>query len=188
MSGYKNLDLNALRTRVIKNQTDGSTRPSDPSKTIVVQRDGSIHMGEDAPQAAGPLTVVPQETFANRHEADRAIVSQFLPENTVPFRTDEGVQGYVYTIKTELLDEFTLFAFFDGANYQVQVIAPAVEARFNNPHDGHIFGKTGLICFGQAYGSGMPTLREAFAKSVLWANGMSVAIHTGHFPFSNNNL
>jgi hypothetical protein len=186
MSGYKNLDLNELRSRVIKNQNADTTRPSDPSKTIVVTREGGIHLGDDSAKQAGPLTLVPQETFANRHEADRVTVSQFLPANTKPIKTDEGVNGYVYTFKTEFEDEFTLFAYFDGSNYQVQVVSPVIEDHFKSPHTGHLYSD-GRICFGQAYGSGMPNLRDAFAKSVLWANGMSVAMRTGQFPFSNNN-
>lgn len=179
-------DLNALRDRILKNQKDNTVRTTDPSKTITVSREGTIHLGNEPEKQGGPLTVVPQEVFAGRHETDLAVARQYMPANTVPLRTEEGVNGFVYTFHTELGDEFTLFAFFDSANYQVQVLSPTIEKRFMSPHTGHLFSD-GKICFGSAYGSGMPNLRDAYAKSVLWANGMSIATRTGQFPFSTNN-
>lgn len=80
-----------------------------------------------------------------------------------------------------------MFAYYDGAHYQVYVISPKLEDYWKNPHTGHIFAD-GRICFGVDYGSGQPTLKEAFAKSVLWANGISIARNGGGpFPFSANN-
>lgn len=80
-----------------------------------------------------------------------------------------------------------MFLYFDGAFYQVYVISPKLEDYWSNPHTGHIY-PDGRICFGSEFGNGQPTLREAFAKSVLWANGISVARHGGgQFPFSANN-
>jgi hypothetical protein len=181
-----NVDLNALRTRVIANQDTGNTRPVEASKSVVVDREGKIRLGDNPANSTGPETVVPQETFADRLQSDRMTARQFMPSNTRELTTQEGVTGFVYSFTTELADEFTLFAYFDGANYQVQVVKPEVEARFKSPHTGHLFSN-GRICFGDNYGSGMPTLRDAFSKSVLWATGMSIAMRTGHFPFSNNN-
>lgn len=181
-----NLDLNALRDRVLTNQNSGSTRPNDPAKSVTVDREGNMHFPTQPDKAVGPQSQIPQETFAASLQEDIATAGQYLPSNTRQITTDEGIAGFLYSFNTELGDNFTLFAFNDGANYQVQVVAPTVEDRFNNPHDGHIFSN-GRICFGNGYGAGMPTLRDAFAKSVLWANGMSVAYRTGKFPFSNNN-
>lgn len=181
-----NVDLNALRQRVLGNQNAGEPRPTDPDKTIVVDSEGRIRLGDDNRNAAGPQTVIPQETFAARIDEDRKIAYSFLPSNTVELTTKEGIHGFVYSLDTEYGDRYTLFAYFDGSNYQVQVVSPEVEERFNSQHTGHVF-KNGRICFGNNYGCGMPSLREAFAKSALWANGMSVATRTGQFPFSNNN-
>lgn len=181
-----NTDLNELRRRVLGNQDAGSIRPTEPNKAVVVERDGKIRLGDQPASSTGPATVVPQETFANRLQSERTIARDYMPKNTREITTKEGVIGFVYSFETELADNFTLFAYFDGANYQVQVLEPELETRFKSPHTGHLFA-TGRICFGNNYGSGMPNLREAFAKSVLWANGMSIAMRTDHFPFSNNN-
>jgi len=61
---------------------------------------------------------------------DRATAQQFMPTNTRELTTQEGVAGFVYSFSTELADEFTLFAYYDGANYQVQVVKPEVAALF----------------------------------------------------------
>lgn len=181
-----NVDLNALRERVVANQNSGSIRPTEANRSVIVDSEGKIRLGDQLANSFGPETIVPQETFAGRLDFDRSEVGKFLPRNTRELTTKEGTTGFVYSFRTELQDEFTLFAYFDGSNYQVQIVAPAVEQRFNSPHTGHVFSN-GRICFGNSYGAGMPALREAYAKSVLWANGMSVAIRTGSFPFSNNN-
>jgi len=181
-----NTDLNELRRRVLGNQDAGSIRPTEPNKAIVVERDGKIRLGDQPASSSGPATVVPQEIFANRIQIERATATNYMPSNTREITTKEGGTGFVYSFETELSDKFTLFAYFDGANYQVQVLEPQVEHRFRSPHTGHLFSN-GRICFGNNYGSGMSNLRDAFAKSVLWANGMSIAMRTDHFPFSNNN-
>jgi hypothetical protein len=181
-----NTDLNELRRRVLGNQNAGDVRPTDPAKAVIVDREGKIRNGSEPAGSAGPATVVPQETFADRVQTDRDIARQFMPSNTREVALKEGVTGYSYAFTTELGDDFVLFAYFDGASYQVRVLKPEVEARFRSAQTGHLFSD-GRICFGANYGSGMPTLRDAYAKSVLWANGMSIAIRTGHFPFSNNN-
>jgi hypothetical protein len=183
----QNVDLNALRARIIGNQDSDDTRPSAREKAVVVDSEGRITLGDQPGRRNGPETFIPQETFADSVKNDRAIVERYMPSNTREFRADEGVTGFVYSFYTELADRFTLFAFFDGANYQVQVVAPEIEDYFKDPHTGHLFSD-GRICFGASYSCGMPTLRDAYAKSVLWANGMSVALKTGQFPFSNNNL
>jgi hypothetical protein len=133
-----------------------------------------------------PLNRLIVDTFRSRLDADRGVVSQKLPTNTKEVTTSDGVTGFLYTILTAYKDEFVLFAYFDGAYYQVKVISPEIESRWQTPHTGHLY-TSGRICFGPSYGGGMPTLEGAFAKSVLWANGLSVALITGKFPFSINN-
>ena len=183
----QNIDLNALRARIIGNQDSDETRPSSPDKAVVVDSEGRITLGDQPRGKDGPETFIPQETFADSIKNDRNIVARYLPANTRELVTDEGIVGFLYSFDTELKDRFTLFAFFDGSNYQVQVVKPEIEEYFKDPHTGHLFSD-GRICFGVNYSCGMPSLREAYAKSVLWANGMSIALKTGQFPFSNNNL
>ena len=56
------IDLNALRQVIKQNQATQETRPDDPSRQIVVDREGNVKFGS---QAQGEQTTqVPQETFA----------------------------------------------------------------------------------------------------------------------------
>ena len=82
---------------------------------------------------------------------------------------------------TRLGDRYQLFAWFDGSAYQVKVVEPDVE-RGADPHACHLFPDA-RICFGHGDGGGMPTLEQAYARSVLWANGFSVWIRGEPFPF-----
>lgn len=57
------VDLNALRAVVIANQNRGEVLPNDPSKQVVVDREGKVLLGGDI--RPGEITTqVPQETFA----------------------------------------------------------------------------------------------------------------------------
>lgn len=180
-------DLNRLRDLVRQNQRTGDVRPNDPNKQVTVDREGNLHVG-NAP-GGQPTSKVPQEVFADRLAEDRTIARRKMPTNTVEITTAEGVTGFLYSVASELRDTYKMFAYFDGAFYQVKVLEPALEERWHSPHTGHLW-KDGRICFGQAFGSGMPTLEDAFAKSCLWANGMSVALRdpNNKFPFSINNI
>lgn len=181
------VDLNKLRETVLSNQRTGSGRPTEKNKQVFVDRDGRIVEGTKTAQADSPLSVVPQETFAARIDSDRSAVNQYLPYNTNEVTTEEGVTGWIYSFDTELGYSFTLFAYFDGAHYQVKLIEPELESYWETPHTGHLFSD-GRICFGDSYRAGMPDIRSAYSKSVLWANGISIALQTGKFPFSVNNL
>jgi hypothetical protein len=180
------VDLNRLRERVLQNQDSGRAQPTDQSQKIYVNRDGQIVEGGQS-SSTQPLSEVRQDTFAGRLEDDRSTVRQFLPTDTKEITTSEGVRGWVYEIKCELRQNYCMFVYYDGAFYQVHVISPKLEDHWKSPHTGHIF-PDGRICFGSDYGNGQPTIKEAFAKSVLWANGISIARNGGgHFPFSTNN-
>lgn len=180
------ISLDALRAEIHEYQAATASGSTALVPEIVVNRDGQITMRRDSTSGTQTLSTVPLEVFASL-ASDQQTVQRYLPRNTRRITTGEGVTGWAYQIRTELNDDFVLFLYFDGAHYQVNVISPEVEARWRSPHTGHIYGD-GRICFGHGYDSGMPGIREAFAKSVLWANGMSVALRTGEFPFSINNL
>ena len=181
-----NVDLNRLRDTILQNQNSSNDRPTDQSNKVIVDRDGKIREGANTNSREAGLSEVPQETFANRLVEERHIVNNFMPRNTRKITTDEGVTGWLYNFTCEFGDNYLMFAYFDGNYYQVLVIEPKVEGKWNSAHTGHIYSD-GRICFGHGYGSGRPTLQEAYSKSVLWANGLSVALRTDHFPFSNNN-
>lgn len=180
-----NVDLNRLRDIVRANQQTDEEKPADTDKKLWVTRDGKLAEGNQAQTNDRTLSEVPQDTFASRLESERAIVATKFPRNARELTTTEGVRGWVYSFVNEFGQEFTMFAYFDGNYYQVKVIDPVLEAEWQSPHTGHLWSD-GRICFGSSYGSGRCNLADAYSKSVLWANGISVALHGGEFPFSIN--
>ena len=111
---------------------------------------------------------------------DKAQVEGKLPASTRYLEVD-GVRGWLYAVSTELGDAFRLFVYFDGAGYQVKVVEPQVELRFD-PHACHLH-PDGRICLSDELGRGMASLEAAYARSVLWCNGFSVFLRDAHFPF-----
>jgi hypothetical protein len=103
----------------------------------------------------------------------------------------EGVTYWVYRFRCQFHTEYCMAAFFDGREYQVKVMQPDLAdlradpncARlFDDVHEGHVFDD-GRLCLAPP-ANGETTLRAAYAKSVVWANGCSV-MRAGHsFPFS----
>ncbi len=57
------VDLNALRSVVINNQRNNLALPTDPSKQVVVDKEGKVLMGDQV-RPGEQTTQVPQETFA----------------------------------------------------------------------------------------------------------------------------
>ena len=180
-------DLNILRSTLHDGQRTGNVKPREPKNKVLVDNEGGIHVGEDRQTQQNPQAVseVQQDTFESRLTTDRRTVKTKLPANTKEFKTSEGVTGWVYCFSCELGTRYKMFLYFDGSNYQVKVIEPRVENYWHDPHTGHLMGN-GNICFGAHYGAGRPSIGAAYAKSVLWATGMSIAIKTGTFPWNHN--
>lgn len=117
----------------------------------------------------------------------------FMPDNTM-YLEQEGRDTYVFEKNTEVGITFTIAAYFDPDEngYSASLVSPLIEDAWKNAHVGHIF-TDGTICFGGASMRTRPTLREAYAKSCLWAEGMAIMIAShlagepSEFPFSNNN-
>jgi hypothetical protein len=127
--------------------------------------------------------VVHLGTFAagfTRVLRDQAVVEGKLPAETRYVSVD-GARGWLYPVESELGDRYELFLYFDGSAYQVKVVSPDVEEGLS-PHDCHLF-PDGRVCLGDHAGGGMPTLEEAYARSVVWCNGFSVYLQRGRFPF-----
>ncbi|MEU7874371.1 hypothetical protein [Dactylosporangium sp. NPDC049140] len=178
------IDLNEVRDRIKRAQRRGTPYPPDPADRVVVDREGTIRLGD---QSAGePVSVVHQATFAalDRMVRDQQTARNKLPRNTV-FINETDVSGWLYSITTELGHEYTLFAYFDGTDYKVKLVAPELEGKLP-AHGAHLYG-SGLICLDERKGSGQATLEEAFSKSVLWALGVSYVREGFTFPFSINN-
>ena len=59
------VDLNELRTRVLRNQVQGNEQPARAQDKVLVDANGRIHAGESlAPGAARELAEVHQGVFA----------------------------------------------------------------------------------------------------------------------------
>jgi len=181
------VNLNQLRDDIHKKQKEGSTKPSDPKKKLYVDSNAGIKLGKDVGNhERAAISEVQPDTFeASRLSQDRKTARTKMPANTREIKTNEGVTGWLYGFRCELGRAFQMFAYFDGSNYQVKVVSPEIEAHWKDAHTGHIYAN-GNICFGGRFDNGRPTLEEAYAKSVLWATGISIAMETGSFPFNHN--
>jgi hypothetical protein len=185
MSG-KSADLNELRDIIRQAQEDSAPYPDNPARRITVGRDGTIYRGDQAGEE--PVSRVHHGTFAAEHRlpADLRFARAKMPEGTV-YIDEPDVRGWAYSITTELNERYTLFAFFDGREYRVKLVEPALEqlVRENviSAHDGHLY-PDGTICLSDARGAGQPSLEEAYTKSVLWALGMGFVRNGYPFPFS----
>lgn len=111
---------------------------------------------------------------------DKARAEGMLPASTRYLKVD-GVRGWLFPVSTELGDAFRLFLYFDGAGYQVRVVEPEVEGRFD-PHASHLL-PDGRICLSDEAGAGMASLEAAYARSVVWCNGFSVFLRDAQFPY-----
>ena len=186
-------DLNQIRNLLLNSQRRGDTFPSAPTKQVVVTNDGKIRTGDQlTPTERDHTSVVPQEVFAwqQRRARETRTVAEKLPANTVPMDCG-GVQGWTYQIVPDFPgpqgpERFVFFLGHDGDAYQVYCLQPEIERHWCSPHTGHIYSD-GRLCLGAKFNSGAPTLESAYAKSVIWAEGIQVARHTGQFPFSANN-
>jgi hypothetical protein len=186
----KQIDLNALRNAVLTTQREGGTTPADDRRTILVTKEGQLTMAADATQEERrTMATVQQDTFHGRAETDAAAVRKFMPTSTRAHTSPDGVTGWLYSFRCAYGTQYTMFAYFDGSYYQVVVVDPPVEEKYCSPHTGHIYSD-GRICFGLANNSGRASLQDAYAKSVLWAAGMSAMLLSGNetFPFSINNI
>lgn len=182
----RQVDLNALRDTIIASQQRKEDLPTATERKIMVDPNGKIQTGTPAGNQKR-LSEVHQGTFAiTRMERDKRIVKEKFPRNTQMFEVN-GVIGWYYTFHDEFKRKYDMFAYFDGTAYQVKVVFPVVEGKYKSIHECHLY-RDGRICFGTQYAGGLPSLENAFAKSVLWANGFTIFEQTGQYPFSKNNL
>ncbi len=181
------VDLNRLRETILNSQKQGKSLPARRDEKVYATQDGKIVTGDSTrPSEERQLSEVHQGTFAvltARLQREQQIVNQKFPNNTNFFEVD-GISGWFYTIYDEFSERYEMFAYHDGSVYQVKVVYPEVEGKYS-PHNGHLYSD-GRICFGTS--DGMPSLEQAYAKSVLWANGFTAFKESGLFPYSLNNL
>lgn len=128
----------------------------------------------------------------SRRDNDVEYVLKFMPDNTI-HEEIAGRDVFTYKIKTSFNIVFKMAAYFDPElnGYCVQVIEPYIEDKFKTIHSGHIF-PNGCICFGGSNSNEYmvrKTLAAAYAKSCLWAEGISIMLThpDAAFVFSSNN-
>jgi hypothetical protein len=176
------LDLNRLRDVVIENAAQGNAKPADPSKQVYVDKDANLVFGDGPRNPHKAATQVINETFSGP-AGEQKYVREKMPSGTREVVTDEGIRGWLYPVVSSLGDAYQLFAYNNGANWQVLVVSPEIESKLKDVHESHLFSD-GRICLSKRHGGGAPTLEEAYSRSVLWATGMSVAMQTGKFAFN----
>jgi hypothetical protein len=187
------VDLNHIRNLLLSSQRRGDAFPSAPIKQVVVTNEGQIRTGDQLSlRERDHASVVPQEVFAweKRRDREARIVATKLPASTLPLAYG-GAHGWTYQIVPSFPgaqgpERFVFFLCHDGDGYQVYCLQPALEDHWCSPHTGHIY-HDGRLCLGARFNGGAPTIESAYAKSVVWAEGIQVARHTGQFPFSANN-
>ena len=114
-----------------------------------------------------------------RARREQATIAERMPAATREVLAD-GIRGWLYPVTSGAGDRYELFAWFDGSAYQVRVVVPDVWGRLDL-HACHLF-HDGRICFGRWEGGGARSLEEAYARSVVWANGFSAYLKTRRFP------
>lgn len=172
-------DLNQVRTLMTAAQTRGELVPA-VSRRVTVGRHGDIYTG-NAP-ASTPVSKVQHGVFAaDPVRAAANFASTHMPPSTRLIDTPD-MYGYLYTFLSQMGTQYTMFAWHDGTAWQVKLVDPPLEGRFDG-HAAHLF-VNGKLCLSGDAGAGQPTLEEAWSKSVLWATGMDVVQHGLDFPFS----
>ena len=106
----------------------------------------------------------------SRLENDRVVVQQKLPSNTMEIEMD-GLVCFVYQIKCELNQDYTLCLYFDGDYYQVKLVEPKLGTSYG-AHSSHLYSD-GRLCLSSTTNQGLKDLEQAYARSVLWATGFS---------------
>lgn len=179
-------DLNVVRQLFHDAQRNDVTHPSDPSRQVTVDKEARIRVGPPSTATNDRSSVQHGIFAATRLERDQQTARLKLPSNT-QFLDSANAQGWAYSFNTEISGrEFVMFAYFNGSSYQVKLISPEIEGKYN-AHNAHLYSD-GRLCLSADAGSGQPSLEEAYSKSVLWANGMDVHMAGYAFPFSINNL
>ena len=133
--------------------------------------------------------------MATRREQEQRDVATFMPANT-RLAVIDGRNVWIFRKQTQVGIVFEIGLYYDPdedpQGYCASVVSPQIEKAWRTPHIGHIFAD-GVLCYGAPSMRTRKTLREAFARSCLWAEGMAIMIASRkngtpcEFPFSSNN-
>lgn len=172
------VSLDRLRDDI--NHAQRSGNPDGPKNPRIFVKNGKIITAEEAASDdSRQISEVSKETFySSRYDMEAAVAMNKMPPGTRPL-VSGGASGWLYSFTCEFGEHYEMFAYHDGSSYQVKLIYPEHEGKYN-AHRGHLF-EDGNLCL--SMGLGMPTLESAYAKSILWATGFSALSLTGEFPF-----
>lgn len=176
---------------VWENQRNDEALPDEKKKKLVADENGKIIVADDVASAGKKTTEIEQSPFESsdtqRQADDWGYARKSMPNaERKSFNGKNGgeVNGILYAFRCERNNPYTMFAWYNGASYQVKVLEPRdIENHWKSAHSGHLFSDS-RICFGANFGGGQPTLPKAYSKSALWASGFSVALETGVFPWN----
>lgn len=115
-------------------------------------------------------------------ELDRAFARSSMPRAREV--TVNNTTGFAYEFTCEYGTHYVLFAWFDGLRYKVKLVSPEYE-RGETGHATHLY-HDGTLCLDPS-GLGLPTLADAYAKSVVWATGHTIYRETGKFQLNVSN-
>lgn len=103
---------------------------------------------------------------------------QHLPISAFKITRPDGTSGWVYSVTTEWGDTFELFLYFDHCAHlhRVLLVSPNIED-LGVAHTTHLFSDGHLCISPNGYGSRF--VHDAYARSVLWCNGISSLLR-GH--------
>jgi hypothetical protein len=180
------VDLNKLRDLVKRGQSQVGDKSIPTADEVVVDRGTIVLVNASAKHQSRTLTRIDTKTpFAGRLEDEQEVVDEKFPIGTTFLVSDEGVAGWLYGVTCELGAPYTFWTYLDDVDgyYKTKVLEPRIEEFWSDPHGGHVYVSSGRLCLDTRYNGGAPTLESAFARTVLWATGFSIAERGETFPF-----
>jgi hypothetical protein len=148
---------------------------------LVVTRDGQITTLDALGEADRGISRVTTEVFAAAPAGQSALAREYLPAGHQPIELDD-VSGWAYDITTRQGREFTFFLYKDPyeGRYFVRLVAPALE-ELGLAHETHLF-EDGQLCL-DPHNAGLALMPDAYAKSVLWADGIGQMLDGHAWPW-----
>jgi hypothetical protein len=182
----REVDLNRLRELVKRGQSRGNDLSVPTTQQVFVDR-GKIVLGDDTghPQSKAITRIDTETPFAGGLTDEQEVVNQKFPTGTTLLTSDEGVSGWLYEVTCELGTTYTFWTYRDDVDgfYKTKVLEPKIENFWSDSHAGHIYVTGGRVCLDTRYNNGALTLEGAYARTVLWATGFSIAKSGRQFPF-----
>ena len=131
------IDLNALQRAILAQQAGGNEAQADPKNQIQVDNRGEVILGGQADPTRSAS--VQGDTFYWRDlSAEARTVANKMPANTRKV-SDGRVEGYVYDIRNDFADTYTLFIYYSDEHrvYRVALVEPRLGGSVD-AHGGHI--------------------------------------------------